>query len=139
MDSYLDSNFLSCEKKAGSPRLAAVGLIAGRLVGRQNMAGFQNLENPQQVILLGSLLCLQQCNVINSVKSAFQSVFLKQSVFWGVLWCVKFSHFFHVNPYYQVLVYLMIQIYTRENALLISAFSHHILYYVKSFATLAQK
>ena len=46
MDSYLDSNFLSCKKKLDPP----VGLAAGRPVGRQNMAGFQNLENPQHYL-----------------------------------------------------------------------------------------
>ena len=53
----------------------------GWQAGRQNTAGILNLENPLQVKLFGFLLCLSQCNVINSVRSAFQSAFLIQSIF----------------------------------------------------------
>ena len=34
------------------------GRQASRQAGRQNMAGFQHLENPLQVKLFGFLLCL---------------------------------------------------------------------------------
>ena len=50
-----------------------------RQAGGLNTAGFQNLENPLQIKLFGFLLCLQQCNVINSVRSAFQSAFSKKA------------------------------------------------------------
>ena len=45
-------------EKTGPLFLAIVGVTAGRQAGRQNIAEFQNLENPLQVKLLGILLCL---------------------------------------------------------------------------------
>ena len=56
IDSYLDSNCLSCEKN-WSPTPSTIGSY-GRQPGRQNMAGFQNRSNPIQVKLFGFLLCL---------------------------------------------------------------------------------
>ena len=58
MDSYLDSNRLSCEKKLDPYALCYRVLW---LVGRQagwHMGGLQNLENPLQVKLFGFLLFL---------------------------------------------------------------------------------
>ena len=51
--------------------------MAGRLAGRQNMAGLQNPENALQV---NFYFVYSMCNVINSFRSAFQSAFLKQHV-----------------------------------------------------------
>ena len=45
-------------EEIGALHLALLGLTAGRLTGRQNMATILNLENPLQVKLFGVLLCL---------------------------------------------------------------------------------
>ena len=45
------------------------------------MAGFQNLKNPLQIELIRFLLCLQQCRVINSVRSAFSMLFSNKAYF----------------------------------------------------------
>ena len=46
-DSCLESNRLSCEKNC-IHKHSSSGYY-GRLAGRQNMGGFQNLQNSQQV------------------------------------------------------------------------------------------
>ena len=80
MDSYLDSNRLSCEKN-WTLHLVLVGLMAGWQADEiwLDFEIFKVLYKLNYVF--GFLLLLHQCNVINSVRSAFQSAFVKQSVF----------------------------------------------------------
>ena len=74
MDLHLHSNCLSCEK-TGSPRLMLVDLTAGRLI-----IDFKIFKILYRLNYL-EFYFVDQCNVINTVRSAFQSAFLKQSVF----------------------------------------------------------
>ena len=83
MDLYLDSNRLSCEKKLDPTPSASESYC--RLAARQNKAGFWRFKILYRLNYLDfKLLCWYQCNVINSVKNAIQSAFIKQSVFYGV-------------------------------------------------------
>ena len=71
----LDMNCHSCEKKTGPIRLALVGLTAGW----QTKCGLK-----LKSLLFGFLLRLISVQCYYTVRNAFQSAFLKYSLFQGV-------------------------------------------------------
>ena len=82
--SVLAIDILYCEKKLGlSSYCQQVLWQAGRQTGRQmkHKYKFQNFKNSLQVRLFGLLFCLLSLQCCCSIRTAFQSAFVKLSLF----------------------------------------------------------
>ena len=111
MDLYLDNNYLSCGK-TGPLCLALVGLMAGRLADEI----WQDFEIIKILYWLEFYFVDINAMLLIVLEMHFSLLFSNKT---GIVyirvcfWCIKFGHhFFHVDPYYSVIAYIMITVLT---------------------------